>query len=596
MLCARVLAVLPAVALFALPFPHAAGNAVPARGVETDERRNDELIETRLADWWKAYRNGSRAWELFRDDEIEPQGRGGGRGGRGGRQRSPLAQAIRSWQSDGQGWGRGRRRGGAFREEGSTTSPEAIARRIGAIREAAASEQEHLREKVENYCKILELFQEGVLSGSPGAITLLLEPASLEESLSPQVRRRLDNLRPELIQREAVRALRRAEAPLLADGLMAALDGKDLGGDKQRVVFEILSTLVGEKLSDPVRLDRIAQIAIVVVQRSKFDPGRIAAAVTLRNLSRSVDTFRLPEAVRDGLLEYLEKSIARAPEDLALTVLKVLADHPDHDSIGRLVQLAARSRSFSERLRDELWATLTSITPASISVEQGGDAWVAWWEAEQNEPRLAAWLKDNQRGVKPQKDPNYAEAYFYGIPIVGKSVVFVIDVSGSMREPMRGTDQRPKIEGAKEELSRSLEALLDVSTFTIVTFAEQTTVWSRKRVKAEDGRKRALEFVARLAPDGGTNLHQGLISAFGVERLERRSAITGVDRPDQIILLSDGNPTVGVTNTDAILSDVDRLDPAALTRIDTIAFGPDADRRFLQTLAERHGGILVDVR
>ncbi len=58
-----------------------------------------------------------------------------------------------------------------------------------------------------------------------------------------------------------------------------------------------------------------------------------------------------------------------------------------------------------------------------------------------------------------------------------------------------------------------------------------------------------------------------------------------------VLLLTDGQPTIGVTDHNRIAVDIQNLNRNSGTTLHAIAFGNDADYRLLQRLTAANGGI-----
>ncbi|HET9451976.1 MAG TPA: VWA domain-containing protein [Aggregicoccus sp.] len=95
-------------------------------------------------------------------------------------------------------------------------------------------------------------------------------------------------------------------------------------------------------------------------------------------------------------------------------------------------------------------------------------------------------------------------------------------------------------------------------------------------------RERMLRYVERLTDEGGTNLGAGLQE--GARQL--RSVRGGVRR---LILVSDGQPTEGVTDSQALVAQARALRAEGLT-VSAIGVGSDYDERLMQALAEQGAG------
>ncbi len=122
-----------------------------------------------------------------------------------------------------------------------------------------------------------------------------------------------------------------------------------------------------------------------------------------------------------------------------------------------------------------------------------------------------------------------------------KEVVFVLDISGSM--------QGAKIEQARRAAKHIVSNLGDKDYFNLIVFNDQIRKFKSSRVKAtKPDVKRAIEFLDGLEAVGGTNIDGALQEA--VSMLKR----TDVAR--MVIFLTDGQPTVGLTDTQQILDNI----------------------------------------
>jgi Ca-activated chloride channel family protein len=158
-----------------------------------------------------------------------------------------------------------------------------------------------------------------------------------------------------------------------------------------------------------------------------------------------------------------------------------------------------------------------------------------------------------------------------GEKILPKDVVFVQDVSGSMAGS--------KLEQAKKALQFCVASLNDDDRFDIIRFAtESDALFGHLAPANRDHRDRATRFIGELRALGGTAIHDALQRA-----LAARSAAG--DRPFLIIFLTDGLPTVGTTDTDAIVSAVTQAGQGR-TRIFCFGIGHDVNTHLLDRITE----------
>lgn len=150
-----------------------------------------------------------------------------------------------------------------------------------------------------------------------------------------------------------------------------------------------------------------------------------------------------------------------------------------------------------------------------------------------------------------------------------KDVVFVVDVSGSM-----GDDG--KIDQAKRALRYGVQTLRPGDRFNVVAFSTQVRAFREDLVEWTDETKRAaVSWIDRLVAAGGTNIEGALKEAL------RRNG----ERLHLVVFLTDGQPTIGERNTDALakLVESDRDQPV---RVFTFGVGFDLDVQLLDRIAE----------
>ena len=230
-------------------------------------------------------------------------------------------------------------------------------------------------------------------------------------------------------------------------------------------------------------------------------------------------------------------------------------------------------------LRKRTHDALQTLTGARIPADSPAD-WRAFWDRVHPEFVLA-----NQ----PERDEGQTFAGFFGIPIAGTRVVFVIDRSGSMREPFGNGGTRH--EQARTELLQAAAALPSDARFKVITFGDRAKPWRHDFSSPNEANFRALrDTLRRRGAKGATDLYGGLARALEIE-----AAKFGERYPspvDEIFLLSDGAPSAGeIVSPSRILSAVREANEHRQVRIHTVFIGNSASAAdFMQTLAtENHG-------
>ncbi|CAM2008468.1 VWA domain-containing protein [Acanthopleuribacter pedis] len=123
-----------------------------------------------------------------------------------------------------------------------------------------------------------------------------------------------------------------------------------------------------------------------------------------------------------------------------------------------------------------------------------------------------------------------------------KDILFVIDTSGSMAGE--------KLNQAKRALAFCLANLGHNDRFSMVTFATETRQFSTTwRDNTDANQAQARTFLRDIRALGGTNLEEALDAVAAMPK--------AADRPMMVMLLSDGKPTIGTRDTDALVGKVE---------------------------------------
>lgn len=156
--------------------------------------------------------------------------------------------------------------------------------------------------------------------------------------------------------------------------------------------------------------------------------------------------------------------------------------------------------------------------------------------------------------------------------VLPKDVAFVLDTSGSMAGP--------KMRQAKKALQFCIENLNDDDRFEIIRFSTEVEPLFDKLVDAtQANRDKANDFVEDLKAMGATAIDDALAKALSLEAGHEA-------RPFVIVFLTDGQPTIGTTDTDEILAHVKKENPGD-TRIFCFGIGTDVNTHLLDSIAEQ---------
>lgn len=350
-----------------------------------------------------------------------------------------------------------------------------------------------------------------------------------------------------------------------------------------------------------------------------------AAKAHLASSLAATEDPRVKAAALEGLSKapgssWRDLVVARVEDPdwgVALLAARLCGEREIGKAIPVLIRALAKA---SPRVAEEIGASLRKLTGQNI--EPDAVPWAKWWEANR-----ANWGEDGRPLQPITASPKSADIDFYGLKVKSDKVLFVIDISGSMRhakeappaptppprgpttgEPPAAKDPPPerfsgtKIEIAKQELRRAVRALPKASMFNIIAFNHQVHQWQPKMIPATDANKElAYAWIRDMAPSGSTYIDGALRMAFkmaGIGAHDR--AYPGV-AVDTVILLSDGAPT------DNAFPESKDMDPAAILQnvremnsqrrvvihcvgIDNVVVGI----QFLKKLAAENGGTYVD--
>ena len=162
--------------------------------------------------------------------------------------------------------------------------------------------------------------------------------------------------------------------------------------------------------------------------------------------------------------------------------------------------------------------------------------------------------------------------------LVNKDIVFVLDTSGSMAD-------EGKMEKAKNALLFGVRTLRDGDRFNIINFAGQEHLMEKGLLSANaEGKRRGEEFVKKLSPTGGTNINDSLIASM--KQFDKS------DRPKMLVFMTDGNPTVGVTDAEKIIANLKTAkDKDIDIRMFPFGFGYDVNTALLDRIGTENFGI-----
>ncbi|MCD6282148.1 VWA domain-containing protein [bacterium] len=168
--------------------------------------------------------------------------------------------------------------------------------------------------------------------------------------------------------------------------------------------------------------------------------------------------------------------------------------------------------------------------------------------------------------------------------VINKNFLFVLDKSGSMQDD-------DKIEQAKGALRFVLRNLNEGDRFNVIAYSDELWTCFEDGMKTWSGstRDKALDFVRQFDAVGGTNINEALLRALDMLKAE------GGEKPGYIVFLTDGLPTVGVTDEGSIIENVTNANRRG-ARLFAFGVGYDVNTHLLDKLSESNHGITEYVR
>jgi uncharacterized protein YegL len=179
------------------------------------------------------------------------------------------------------------------------------------------------------------------------------------------------------------------------------------------------------------------------------------------------------------------------------------------------------------------------------------------------------------------------------LPTLPKHVIFVIDISGSMfGEKMKQT---------KDAMVTILDDLTEKDFFNIIVFSDDAEHWVPKSAQGssplltyqgtKELKEDSLNFVIGLKTKGGTNIYDAMKNALQKVADVRISEVSvPTNTKPLIIFMTDGEPTVGVTDRKEIEKNISQDNKKYQVQIYGLAFGQDADFNLIKGISLSSGG------
>jgi len=274
------------------------------------------------------------------------------------------------------------------------------------------------------------------------------------------------------------------------------------------------------------------------IATSDIDDARKKLAAANSDLTAVRDDLARAETRADALADEMrkkDKSVA------ALTTRATAADTAA-DALRKLLRerrteldaLDARYRAMRKETTDAKTAVAARADDDAKMRKELADARTQIIDLQGQKQKIA----DKFDQMKIDSDNKFA-----GIALTGKNVVFLVDISGSMRLKGDDTADPDKWLGVVETVGKVMRSVPDLERYQIVLFSTTAGYpvgdgkW--QPYKGDASVKDVLAALKKANVDGGTNLYDGFDLAFRLRP----------DGLDTIYLFSDGLPSLGAPLT-----------------------------------------------
>ncbi|KAM9533493.1 inter-alpha-trypsin inhibitor heavy chain H3-like [Guaruba guarouba] len=169
------------------------------------------------------------------------------------------------------------------------------------------------------------------------------------------------------------------------------------------------------------------------------------------------------------------------------------------------------------------------------------------------------------------------------LPKLSKNVIFVIDISGSM--------SGREIEQTREALLKILDDIKEDDFFNFILFGSEVHTWKETLIKATpENLDEARKFVRGIDTRGMTNLHGGIMRGIDMLNTAHEGNLVPKRSASIVIMLTDGQPNVGISNTQEIQEHVKKAIEGKYP-LYNLGFGYGVDYNFLEKMALENKGL-----
>ena len=264
----------------------------------------------------------------------------------------------------------------------------------------------------------------------------------------------------------------------------------------------------------------------------------------------------------------------------------------------------------SHRARYDAWIALRKLTLLELPCDPS--QWAEFWQKRAGE------VPEGEANPWGTSFPKFARnvgpaSRFFGIPVLGDRICFVIDVSLDMANPFTVDIKAEREKPAEERIpnffnvktrwdlaianvKECLDGLPEDVEFAVVFFSHEHTVWpdgGKFTKNRETARKQLIQHMEELKVGGSTAMFEGFRAGWGL--LKDGNEDVNFDKGcDTILFVTDGRPTDGELKNrpDRLRDDAWRVAVPRALRIHAVGVHYH-EYELLKALAKETGGLYV---
>ena len=222
------------------------------------------------------------------------------------------------------------------------------------------------------------------------------------------------------------------------------------------------------------------------------------------------------------------------------SVFDALMQFPDKSVIEFFIKTMGENEGLNAVQIEEYLALVTETRQGSAA------DWKKWWDENKEKVTIKKVTTEEMNKKLLEVKPSGEVKDYYGISLLAKRIVFIVDVSGSM---MFKNDKEVRIDVAKRELTFAILNLPEKTCIEVIEFAGLANLWFGELKALTKGIKTAIEKkIKGMAAKGGTNTHDSFEKALSLN-----------DNLEAIYFMSDGAPSLGsIIDPDELLDQIYR--------------------------------------